>query len=103
MKNNIISLAVSGVRIEPEFYLTQCAEAPSMEPPLNSIWLNYYCNLSNRWDEFAAHAGDAITTSDDGLWQPITDHRIRAVAPLAPDGAWLYGELGLAAIDRPTS
>jgi predicted dienelactone hydrolase len=96
------SLAVSGVRIDPEFYLARCAEAPSLEPPLNSIWLNYYCNLSSRWDEFAAHAGDTITTSDDGLWQPITDNRIRVVAPLAPDGAWLYGERGLAAVDRPT-
>lgn len=96
------SLALSGVRIDPEFYLTQCAEAPSMEPPLNSFWLNYYCNLSIKWDEFAVHVGDAITASDDGLWQPISDNRIRAVAPLAPDGAWLYGERGLAAVDRPT-
>lgn len=96
------SLALSGVRIDPEYYLSQCVEAPSMEPPLNSFWLNYYCDLSTKWDEFAARAGDAITTSNDGLWQSITDNRIRAVAPLAPDGAWLYGERGLAAVDRPT-
>jgi predicted dienelactone hydrolase len=43
-----------------------------------------------------------MTTSDNELWQPLTDNRIRAVAPLAPDGAWLYGEHGLAAVDRPT-
>jgi len=96
------SLALSGVRIDPEYYLSQCAEAPSMEPPLNSKWLHYYCDLASKWDEFAARAGDAITTSNDGLWQSITDNRIRAVAPLAPDGAWLYGERGLAAVDRPT-
>ena len=96
------SLAVSGVRIDPEFYLKQCTEAPSMDPPLDSFWLNYYCNLASNWDEFVDHAGDAITATDNGLWQPITDDRIRVVAPLAPDGAWLYGERGLAAVDRPT-
>jgi predicted dienelactone hydrolase len=100
--DGFFSLAVSGGRIDPQFYLSQCAEAASMEPPLDSFWLNYYCNLSNKWDEFEAYAGLTLNSSDDGLWQPITDDRIRAVAPLAPDGAWLYGERGLAAVDRPT-
>lgn len=48
-----------------------------------------------------ATAGDAITTSEDGLWQAMTDERIRAVIPLAGEGWWLFGEKGLAAIDRP--
>ena len=93
---------MSGVRIDPEFYLNQCAEAPMMDPPLDSYWLNYYCRLAGQWDDFAALAGEEITTSDDGLWQPISDSRIRAVAPLAPDGAWLYGQRGLAAVELPT-
>ncbi len=31
----------------------------------------------------------------------MTDERIRAVMPMAPAGAWLYGERGLAMADRP--
>jgi predicted dienelactone hydrolase len=96
------SLVLGGARIDPEFYLSQCTEAPAIEPPMSSFWLRYYCDLSSKWDDFAALAGDAITISDDDLWQPITDGRIRVIAPLAPDGAWLYGERGLAAVDRPT-
>ena len=31
----------------------------------------------------------------------MTDERIKAVMPMAPSGAWFYGEKGLAAVDRP--
>ena len=54
------------------------------------------------WDEFAAHAGEAITAGEGGLWQPMTDQRIRAVMPMTGEGWWLFGERGLAAGDRPT-
>ena len=30
-----------------------------------------------------------------------TFKRIKAVMPMAPEGAWLFGEDGLAAVDRP--
>jgi predicted dienelactone hydrolase len=96
------ALALSGARIDPEFYLVQCASAPSMEPALGSFWIDYYCRMSDEWAQFADLAGAAITASDDGLWQPITDERIRAVMPMAPEGAWLFGDRGLAAVDRPT-
>ena len=43
-----------------------------------------------------------ITSSNDGLWQPLTDERIRAVMPMAPTVSWYFGERGLAAVDRPT-
>jgi predicted dienelactone hydrolase len=33
---------------------------------------------------------------------PITDERILAVMPMAPESAWFYGERGMAAVDRPT-
>jgi predicted dienelactone hydrolase len=46
--------------------------------------------------------GEAITASEDGLWQPMTDARIRVVMPLAAEGWWLFGDRGLAAVDRPT-
>jgi len=92
------ALALSGVRIDPDFYLAQCAETP-----LKQHWIQFgYCNMSSDWNQFAAHAGDAITTSDDGLWQPMTSERIRAVMPMAPEGAALFGERGLSAVDRPT-
>ena len=31
----------------------------------------------------------------------MTDPRILAVMPMAPDGAWVFGERGLAAVNRP--
>jgi predicted dienelactone hydrolase len=96
------SLAVSGVRIDPQFYLERCRGASAMDPPLPDRLNSYYCDLAAKWEEFEAHASSKITESDDGLWQPLTDERIRAVAPMAPDGSWLYGERGLAAGDKPT-
>jgi predicted dienelactone hydrolase len=100
--DGFFSLALGGVRIDPEFYLSQCAQAPSLEPPLSPWMFDYYCSLAAKWDQFAAYAGDKITSSTDGLWQPLRDDRILAVMPMAPDGAWLYGDKGLAALDMPT-
>ena len=96
------SLALSGARVNPDFYLAQCNEASTMNPAPPQWWVDYICNMSGGWDEFVAHASPAITISDNGLWQPITDERILAVMPMAPEGAWLFGEQGLAAVDRPT-
>jgi predicted dienelactone hydrolase len=96
------SLAMSGVRVDPESYLARCAEAATLQPAPPAWWIEYTCSVAREWDEFAAYAGDAITGSDDGLWQPMTDPRIRAAMPMAPEGAWLFGERGLAAVDRPT-
>ena len=73
-----------------------------MEPAPPQWWIDYICDMEDVWDKFSAHAGEAITGSDDGLWQPMTDERIRAVMPLVPEGAWLFGERGLAAVNRPT-
>lgn len=95
------SLALSGARIDPEHYQETCAGAEAMEQPPAAWWIDYTCALISEWDEFAAHAGDALTTSSDGLWQPMTDPRIQAVIPMAPEGAWLFGERGLAAANRP--
>ena len=73
-----------------------------MEPPPATWWIRYICEIADDWDAFVAHAGDLITTSEDGLWQSISDERIRAVIPMAPEGAWLFGPGELAAVDRPT-
>ena len=72
-----------------------------MEPALAEDYVEIACSLAQMWHAFAVHVGTEITTSDDGLWQALTDDRIRAVAPMATDGAWLFGERGLATADRP--
>jgi predicted dienelactone hydrolase len=100
--DGFFSLALSGVRIDPEYYLAHCAQPPLIEPAMGSDrYLEMTCSLAKEWDEFAAHVGEGITNSGDGLWQPVTDERIRASLPMAADGAWLYGERGLAGIDLP--
>ena len=100
--DGFFSLALSGARINPAYYFSQCAQAPSMDPPIKPFLIDYYCNLSKRWDEFSAQVGPDITTLSDGLWQPTTDQRILAAMPMAPDSAWLYGADGLAPIQIPS-
>ncbi|MFC2029939.1 alpha/beta hydrolase family protein [Chloroflexota bacterium] len=97
------TLALSGARIDPEFYLAQCANADATAEAVISVFsTRYQCAVADEWEEFAAHAGDVIVSSEDGLWQPMTDRRIRAVMPLAGEGWVLFGREGLAAVDRPT-
>ncbi len=95
------SLATSGARIDPQFYLDKCAGARPVDPAPEAWWITYICRPANEWDKFVANAGDVIPSVDGGLWQPMTDDRIRAVMPMAPEGAWLFGERGLATVDRP--
>jgi hypothetical protein len=52
------------------------------------------------WDAFAGHASAGITTSDDGLWQPMTDERIGPSCRWPPRVVALR-PAGLAAVDRP--
>jgi predicted dienelactone hydrolase len=93
------ALALGGARVDPEYYLSQCAAAVPRDPAPEQWWINYICNLDGGWDDFVANAGPGITESADGLWQPLTDPRIKAVMPMGPEGAWLFGERGLAAVD----
>jgi predicted dienelactone hydrolase len=97
------ALALSGARIDPGFYLAQCASPDPTAEEILSIFANrYQCALAADWEAFAAHAGEAITASEDGLWQPMTDERIQAAMPLAGEGWLLFGPKGLAAVDLPT-
>jgi predicted dienelactone hydrolase len=96
------TLAMSGARIDPAQYLAQCPDPDATTKAILGALSAFSCGPAGEWDEFAARAGEAITTSEDGLWQPMTDARIRAVMPLACEGWWLFGERGLAAVDRPT-
>jgi predicted dienelactone hydrolase len=95
------TLAISGARIDPAYYRAQC---PNPDPITQSILLSlsaFNCSPADRWEDFEAAVGKRITDSADGLWQPMTDPRIRAVMPMAGEGWWLFGEKGLAAVDRP--
>ena len=96
-------LQLSGARMDPAFFLSRCAEVAEKDPDLYRTWVVPWgiCVLAERWADWVALAGPAITESSDGLWQPLADPRIRAVMPMAPDIYWLFGPDGLAAVDRP--
>jgi len=97
-----ISLAISGARVDSEFYHSQCEQISTLVPEsFQWIYEDYYCQDARNWDEFVNFTGEKITSSDNDLWQPITDQRIRAVMPMAPTVSWYFGERGLAAVDRP--
>lgn len=97
-----ISLTLSGVRIDQQEYLDYCKNPPLIEVGYGAEWYQQNsCDLSKKWDEFTTFAGPQMTDSSDGLWQPLSDPRIIAVMPMAPSGAWLFGEQGLAAADKP--
>lgn len=95
------SLAMSGARINPEYYLGQCLNPDGTTEAILSPLSSFNCEPAYEWNEFTTLVDEVITASEDGLWQPMTDARIRAVMPLAGEGWWLFGERGLAAVDRP--
>jgi predicted dienelactone hydrolase len=95
------SLAMSGARIDPEYYLAQCPTPDAITEAILGSLSAFSCVPAREWDQFVAHVGSSITESDDGLWQPLTDKRIRAVMPMAGEGWWLFGKRGLATVDRP--
>jgi predicted dienelactone hydrolase len=99
--DSFTSLALGGARLDPDFNSKQCGEAPAITPAPSQMFIDYNCKLTGGWETLATRAGPDITTSDDGLWQPMTDDRILAVMPMGPEGAWLFGERGLAAVNRP--
>jgi predicted dienelactone hydrolase len=96
------SLAMSGARVDPDYYLSQCPAPDATTEAILGGLSAFSCTPAGKWDEFTSQVGESITGSEDGLWQPLTDPRIRAVMPMAGEGWWLFGERGLAAVDRPT-
>ncbi len=95
------ALSLSGARVDPEHYLRQCPQPDPTTQAILSGLSAYGCGPAQGWDTFVKRAGIPAVTDADGLWKPITDPRIRAVIPLAAEGWWLFGERGLAAVDRP--
>jgi hypothetical protein len=81
--------------------LAQCPTPDATTASILGDLSAFDCAAAQDWKAFEEHAGPEITASDDGLWQPMTDARIRAVMPMAGEGWWLFGERGLAAVDRP--
>ena len=87
------TLALGGARFDPVYYLSQCEQLNSIvPPPLQWVYTKWICLDANNWGRFVTNMGEKITSSDDGLWQPITDERIRAVMPMAPSISWYYGK-----------
>lgn len=93
--------AVSGARIDEYYYRAQCPEPDEITSTLVSEYSVFGCWPLREWDDFTAHAASYKLEAEDGLWQPMTDPRIRAVAPMAGEGWWLFGERGLNAVNIP--
>ena len=87
--------------INPDHYLSQCLNPDAITRASLEGYSAFDCGPADDWEAFAAPVSNAITNSQEGLWQPITDPRIRAAIPMAAEGWWLFGEQGLAAVDRP--
>ena len=96
------ALALSGARVDPQFYLGLC-EDPIQTKQNSSFWFegSYHCMPAVKWDLYIAAAGERAEVDPDALWQPFTDERIKAVMPMACEGWWLFGEKGLAAVEVP--
>ena len=57
--DGLVSLALSGARIDPDYYLTYCDNAPTMQPPVSGGYLTIVCSLAQKWDEFTIQIGRA--------------------------------------------
>lgn len=79
------TLALGGARIDPAALNEFCNQASMISPPVTQLYIDYNCWPLKIWDELAARAGQAA--DQDELWKPITDDRILAVMPMAPEGA----------------
>jgi hypothetical protein len=95
------ALAMSGARIDSAYYLGNCPAGEAMAGLSGGHLSAYDCAPALVWDEYVERAGDAIAPGEGGLWRPMSDERIRAAMPMAGEGWWLFGERGLAAVDRP--
>jgi predicted dienelactone hydrolase len=95
------ALILSGAKINPDFYLNYCKEADELDPPLEDWYYDLECKLSENWDEFVNYASENLSVDSEGLWSPLSDKVFKAAMPMAADGAWLFGEKGLADVEIP--
>jgi predicted dienelactone hydrolase len=93
------TVAVSGAQINPDFFKDWCAAHPDVKP-------DFYCDIVPIWDTIATYHDQVAPASDEaaanGMWQPLTDERIKAVFALAPCRSQLFGDDGLASVTIPT-
>lgn len=87
------TFAVGGGRINPSAAMDLCLDTEPGEDD------NRLCDPA-MINEMAA--GRGLDTPPDGLWDATTDPRIKAIILLAPAGATLFGEEGMAAVTIPT-
>jgi predicted dienelactone hydrolase len=98
------ALALSGARFDPQYYQQECLRVESIIPESPKIWQgwkNYMCPGNTTFLTIVGDAGKRLLISEDGLWQAMTDPRIKAAMPMAPEGALLFGERGLNAVNIP--
>lgn len=94
---SIPTMVLAGARIDPDSYLTSCTSATDLAPAIQ----DNNCQAADNWDTFERHAVDLGVATEEGLWRSVTDERITAVIPGAPEGGALFGERGLAAATVP--
>jgi predicted dienelactone hydrolase len=87
-------LSLSGAQVDPDYFVAWATEHSDDTTELHTqIW--------SAWDELAAYRAQISPVTDGELWPPFSDERIRAVLPVAPCFAPLFGERGLAAATVP--
>ena len=94
------SVVLSRARMDPEYYFGNCENPDSATIPYTGGSVQKMCAPYENWGTFIQEAGPALTESEDGLWQAITDERILAVMPLSADSEWLFGPRGFASVDK---
>jgi predicted dienelactone hydrolase len=53
----LYTLFISGAQVDSDFYQAQCADAEPGDPIPEARWIDYNCNLSEKWDAFVGKAG----------------------------------------------
>jgi predicted dienelactone hydrolase len=94
------SMFLSGARLDPDYYFSICENPEDTNFLRSASEFNRLCGPYNNWDKFVMNAGSAITDSNNGLWQTITDDRILAVMPMSASNELLFGPEGLAAANK---
>ncbi len=94
------AVLLSGARVDPEYLLVWCASHASYLCPWAGDWGWEITDVT--WEDVVTYRAQFDTLEEGALWPAVTDERIRAVAPISPAYAALFGEQGLASVNVPT-
>lgn len=75
------ALMLGGAKINPQYYLEWCSRQHNVSQSGRDIK-----RFAAWWEQLAAYRA-AFDPSDEKLWSPFTDVRIKAVLAMAPWGA----------------